>query len=118
MRSSLIVIFVLYAASIAVGQGDKPRQDGNELLLSCQSVVDSMSDGSLKGNAYDRGFCVGLVEGIAYASSTVCVPKGVTIGQEVRVVAKYLNDHPEQLNHDERILTDAALSNAFPCKKK
>jgi hypothetical protein len=50
-------------------------------------------------------------------SSSVCAPDGVTIGQTVRVVVKYLHDHPERLHESRLALTLDSLKAAFPCPK-
>lgn len=116
----LILAFIFSASMIAVEQSTSSAFDGNQLLPKCQAAIGSM-DGIVWKNtdeAWGAGICGGLVAGIGYASALVCLPDGVTIGQQVRVVVKYLNDHPEQLQHDERNLIDVALASSFPCKKK
>jgi len=46
-----------------------------------------------------------------------CLPdNSIPVGQGVRVVVKYLNDHPEKLNKKDSLLVIEALSNVFPCK--
>ena len=83
------------------------------------------------GGEYDKGTCVGYVRGVidgtidawntllrsANGSQPFCAPAGVTVGQEQRIVLKYIKDHPER----EHLLTSAlvfrALSEAFPCSK-
>lgn len=115
---SLILAFVLAASSIAMEE-NTTKSDGNALITSCQATVRSMDGIDVKDvERYGATFCLGLVEGIGWASPDVCLPDGVVVGQEIRVVVKYLNDHPEKLNLDERVLTHAALASAFPCTKK
>jgi uncharacterized protein YoaH (UPF0181 family) len=54
------------------------------------------------------------------SSNTVvlsCFPtEGMTSGQAVRIVTKYLNARPERLHHDAHVLVIEALQEAFPCK--
>ncbi len=46
-----------------------------------------------------------------------CVPEGkVTRLQKIRVVVKYLEDHPEKLHEPPSVLITRALNEAFPCK--
>lgn len=52
------------------------------------------------------------------ANSLVCVPTGATYEQVVRVIVKYLRDHPERLHRPRRQLMLAALEAAFPCPKE
>jgi hypothetical protein len=58
-----------------------------------------------------------LVEGIATMSKDICTDGDVTMGQQIRVVVKYLEDHPEELNKLSAVLIEKSLSKAFPCKK-
>jgi hypothetical protein len=85
----------------------KHRFDGNELIGRCTDKYDS----------FNSGYCRGLVIGIEYTagSDTVCTPYGVTNGQLIRIVLKYLKDHPELLHRDDTSLIHEALQKAFPC---
>jgi hypothetical protein len=44
-----------------------------------------------------------------------CIPFGVMPLEAIKVVVKYLNDHPEKLHEADTILVLSALSNAYPC---
>src|ERR1700694_821959 len=77
--------------------------DGNYLLGSCQIVirnVDNPDNHQDKYEAWRDGYCRGIVRGVSAASSLICPQDGVTSGQEIRVVLKFLQDHPEKLNMD------------------
>jgi hypothetical protein len=67
---------------------------------------DNTADYFLAGN------CLGLVRGWLRR-----ITHGVNTMQAVRVVVKYLQDHPEKLNLDNVVLIQDALIKAFPCKK-
>lgn len=49
------------------------------------------------------------------ASWDFCVPKDVPVSQLVRVVVKYLEEHPAQLHNPAHGLVYASLKDAFPC---
>ena len=69
-------------------------------------------------NAFSVGYCLGLVNGVSDTITdmmTLCDP-GTTYGQQVRIVVKYLDDHPEKLNLKATVLIKLALLNAFGCK--
>ena len=52
----------------------------------------------------------------AAAHGIYCVPPtGIENDQLVRVVKKYLDEHPEDLHQSARILILFALREAFPC---
>lgn len=46
----------------------------------------------------------------------VCTPEAVTLGQVVRVVFKYVTDHPELLHEDKYELVRDALIQVWACK--
>jgi hypothetical protein len=109
--------------------------DGNQLLEQCNiaiNVVDAPNQVTPK--QAEGLYCVGLVRGIVdtvvfwQASDIVaknreprmrpCIPEsGIATIQGVRVVVKYLKDHPEMLHNDASFLVLTALKNAFPCKQ-
>lgn len=121
----IICLCVLFFCAFAVGSSSQsPQNDavtGNGLLGSCQIHVKSMENRAYNETpfeAYRDGYCSGLVAGVSSASPRVCPDAGVTIGQQIRVVLKYLQDHPEELHLDDAVLVDRALTKAFPCPKK
>jgi Rap1a immunity proteins len=94
----------------------------------------------------DQGHCLGIVVGIAYLASRadvditeltsegqewmidmlrrdptrtgrLCVPKGVTHGQSVRVVIAYIEARPKRMHEPFWQLTYEALVDAWPCSK-
>jgi hypothetical protein len=46
-----------------------------------------------------------------------CIPQEVTNDQLVRVVVKYLTDHPEQKNYTIVQVAYLAFKNTYPCKQ-
>jgi hypothetical protein len=85
------------------------------------------------GSSWCIGYLTGYVEGFdAMAMATgktyadylkmknadIRFPEGNTLGQNARVLVKFLNDHPERLHEDEGLLVFAAFMNAFPCESK
>jgi len=47
-----------------------------------------------------------------------CIPGDVTLDQQIRVIVKFLEDHPEFLNLPSSALITEALSTAFPCPEE
>ena len=107
---------------------------GNEVLTRCQEAVASADNNEgLPTNDIYAGWCAGWVQaaieltglnegwheftGAKNGLMDFCTPEGVTTAQGIRIVVKYLRDHPEHLNEDGMALTVASLRAAFPCKK-
>ena len=60
--------------------------------------------------------------GVPYSKTTgssavlnACYPKGVTTGQLIKVVVKFLQDNPKDLHIMDVALIEEALHKAFPC---
>lgn len=68
---------------------------------------------------YHTGLFRGYVSGVIDTGNDVlfCTPDGVTRGQYIAVVAKYIKEHPEQWNLSASTLVINALRQVFPCKK-
>jgi hypothetical protein len=68
-------------------------------------------------NMFYSGLCSGIVEAITATGRQVgvCVPSGVTFGEENLVVYKYANDHPEMLHLEMSSIALFALTRAWPC---
>lgn len=47
-----------------------------------------------------------------------CIPSDTSRRQICRIVIKYINEHPDQLNLKAFHLVEAALKGAFPCQKQ
>jgi len=75
--------------------------------------------------------CIGYVEGVsdgvfeevafAHAMSNkepakpYCLPEDTENGQLIRIVLKYVRDHPEEAHYSTAFLIVKALREAFPC---
>jgi hypothetical protein len=118
--ATLLLLTVLLFLSFPVARGQLSVSDGNDLLPRCKAFVDSSENPNWKDSheAFSVGYCLGLVNGISFSAPDVCPTQGVTVLQEVRVVVKYLEDNPQILNLNGAMLTERALSRAFPCKIK
>lgn len=119
-----VCVFLLRSASFA-------WKDGSQLLADC-GASDAIKEG--RGQSFDAkkfldagrrtGFIQGIVDMNTFYQAALkdaalfCSPNNSTYGQALRIVVKYLRDHPEQLHKDEFDLAVAALSAVFPCTNK
>lgn len=69
-----------------------------------------------KSGSFDAGYCVGFITGVDSEVEN-CEGENVTKGQVIKVVVKYLDDHPEELDQRASDLVRRALLKAFPCPK-
>lgn len=121
----------IVAAVVLVGvlaSGGAQATDGNTLLNDCQATIRLLDTKLASPNeTIGIGQCFGMVEAVRSTlvifedqiprSFRGCVPNGgVSNGQSVRIVNKYLHDNPEKLNQDATMLILLAYHEAFPCE--
>ena len=80
-----------------------------------------------KKASYPEGVCLGFTNGVeegymvgailhGVTKKSFCKPKGVTRGQLILIVVKYLKDNPERLHYQATQLILEAMTQAFPCQ--
>jgi len=69
------------------------------------------------GEMYRRGVCDGIVSGISFMDADTCTPKGVTLGQMIRVVVRYIDARPARQHESFNGLALEALRAAWPCRR-
>jgi hypothetical protein len=93
---------------------------GTDFLHKCSMVIKSDTTNLTDGEYDDLFFCEGFLEGVNYIlgqkEAAVSVPESITIGQQARIVVKYMNQHPEQLNLDGGSLFLLAMRESYPKK--
>jgi hypothetical protein len=138
--------FVLLLPRSALAADYSTFGDGNDLLKDCKAYTDlnlldmrDMSDKDIR-RALARGNPVSGLQCLAYVMGVMddrfnsridemvstgafdpakyfCFPHGVTPDQAVRVIVKWLGDHPARLHEDAVKLVVDALKENFPCQK-
>ncbi len=132
MKKIILAVFIFTVPFSCLAQ-----RDGNTMLRACNSAVD-LDDGVKQDatGSVEAATCISYVAGYLDAlrvmrsieskpganSNEECFvsrpPAGVPTTQVVRIFAKYLHSHPEQLDANAAVLLTAALREAFPCGGK
>ena len=114
---SFTILLVLLAVSTAHAS---TRAD--ELLWKCNGTGDDETDAML-GKLACASYLSGFLD--AYTITTygqksnhlICLPdRGISNDQTIRIVVKFLEDHPEDLHESARSMVFVALQAAFPCR--
>lgn len=128
----VLYLAVLTIFLISVSTHAHAEFDGNELLRDCNSVIKeengaTLSTTELVGATYCNGYISGFldsysIDSYAFEKATqrklyCCLPPKAKIIQLVRVIVKYLEEHPAELHENVRMLMMAALNKAFPCEE-
>ncbi len=127
-RVTLVAVLLLTVAALA--QTPKNTRTGNELLRQCNEMM-KMMDKPVPGiNFADAMHCLGYIDGAAdfaamgemwskehnYKQAFLCVPVKAERRQLVRVVVRYMNEHPKELHKDKAEIVALAFSQAFHCE--
>ena len=109
VRALLVALALLGATSSAMAAATSPTSSGAGCRTANErSVIDKV----------DAGFCSGIVEGTMWSlqiAKLVCLPNGMTLGQGLKVLVKYMDDHPEELHMHAADLDVRAFVKAWPC---
>ena len=125
------LLFFLFTVNAPIAQEAPaaPDKSGTSFYDQCGATEKNLGQGNASENL-QNGFCLGYVAGISQgveSSETIhhvktaqkifCLPEGVTTIQKVRIIRKYIGDHPEQANKPAQGQVLMALREAFPCDK-
>jgi len=114
-RRWLCIMVALCASWAVVAPASAQFYDGNKLVEHLREFErGERSDPN--SNYYAGGIYVGYVLGVFDTiNSSLCRSGNVSVRLPL-VVAKYLNEHPEQWSQPASVLVTRALRGAFPCK--
>ena len=135
VHSILTIAAILFLGFVRSTAATTTR-DGNQLLSACTHAIRiTDSPQALRQPfrepdiALEAGYCIGFLSGVANmnifwqtrtkdTSMFFCLPPEGIINQLMRVVVKYLQEHPEKLHDPDIAVASMALANAFPCPSK
>jgi hypothetical protein len=122
------------AAQLTPSQDSQEGDTGNDLLLDCTYALrlldgdTQITPGQSRTAFHCEGYIAGLIDGYSLAEDMekyrggsshrlFCLPKEGLLGsQGVRIVVKWLREHPETLHQQRKVLVMLAFESAFPCK--
>lgn len=109
MKQVLLALALTLNVSIAIAG----FTDGNELYKYMLELENP------NGSELGYGLFMGYVGGVVDVGDGVlfCTTSGVTRGQFIAIVAKYLKNNPEKWNMSADSIVFYAMKEAFPCKK-
>jgi len=116
-RSLLIAFAVILLSSNAYGADGT----GHTHEFGCRLLASETRLPSDKIEAVKVGECSGAIDAVFMLrraldhSIRFCPPPRVAFGQNVKIVVKYLDDHPEQMNDDFTLLVVRAFNQVWPC---
>jgi hypothetical protein len=123
MKKQILFLFTIFLFILppTIASGSH-FSNGNDLLEACiQSSEFSESDKKI--NEFNAGSCWGYIRATndmyevmaQNAERKICVSPQIGRKQIIRVVVKYLKEHPERLLNVASLLIYEAFQKAFPC---
>lgn len=112
----------------AVASDAKTLADGCRVLAEIQAGTAAERYGSdgVMVKATSAGYCAGYLNGVlgGYSAGVFksnqakkyCLPASVNVSQIARLIAKYVEEHPEVENIDELTFVLAMLAVTWPCR--
>lgn len=130
MRCLALIVMAVLSAVFPAALGSQEASSvyihgGNaEALVNNCAAVDKMLPKDAPGLSYCFGYILGVVDMHNALNAvlsnprdnTYCMPDSATATQLAKVVVKYGNDHPEELNQAALLVVSNAFVRSFPCK--
>ncbi|SRR6266404_1578001 len=122
-------VLLLFPVAITSGQQDHfPDISTTAGFLEMCSTLEKQVTQQSEIEIMKRGYCLGWMNGLTAGIHTseaihhdeneiFCSPEGNSFGQMVRVIKKYIADHPEHEHLLTELLAAKALQQAFPCTR-
>lgn len=112
-----IVAIILLLVAVNTEQSESAPITGGEMLSACERALETNKLGD-----YRSGYCAGVVTAFLIYSRYLdeprrwCPPNEVTVGQSIRAIVTYTQEHPAQLHQQFFAVMLTALRRAWPCK--
>ena len=128
-----VVLVGLFVSPIAAQRPIPNVNDGEALQRECGEAINQADNGGAGSvgireemeRGSDMGQCLGLVTGVWHthmmmvddfgSREAFCANETISAGQMARIVDRYLNEHPAELQMWDTVLILRAFVNAFPC---
>jgi len=119
MTRILLALSLLAHAAVPAHADAQPADvvSGNYFLPGCKALI--AGDNSNAEITFRAGQCIGVVSTLQKflkGHGAACHPANIPMSQVIRVVVKYLDDHPARLHEDFMdSLAGPAIHDAWPC---
>lgn len=130
-RLALLFLVSPLVAVEAVAQGPIPNvNDGSALQRECETALSAIDDVAVPDRdpierGSDMGQCLGLVSGVWHthmmmvdefdSRSAFCPTASISAGEMARLVSRYLQEHPAELDQWDTVLILRAFIMDYPC---
>ena len=131
MRCFFVLIMCGLVTAETAAQGPMPNvNDGSALRRECSTALGAADENEVSSRdpierGSDMGQCLGLVSGVWHthmmmvdefdSRSAFCPTASISAGEMARVVNRYLQAHPAELDQWDTVLILRAFMTVYPC---
>lgn len=112
---ALVTVLSTIAAPASAGTGSEMLKNCAEFLKENNQIDGYFSSGVCAGFVAGVTNTLGYVRNASPQTVHTCIPDGFTVGQGIRILQKYLTDHPKDLHRPATELALVAYREAYPC---
>jgi hypothetical protein len=111
--AALLGLALLPSKTSALDISKKESDDAaaRNVIASCEKQL-KLAEGS---ETFDLGICLGVIKGLHYLSTDICIPPSLSLGDIAGVLSKYFDSHAEESQADFRERSLEAMRAAWPC---
>jgi hypothetical protein len=122
----LLSLIILTSGFFSNAFAETNPQDGNTFLNYCKLSLTGLQGGHLSDQELIKSeVCTSYITGYVDAHNLetngtsaqwfFCSSPKSNYGQYIRIFIKYMEQHPEKLHEDVKVLLFSSLTKAFPC---
>jgi hypothetical protein len=95
---------------------DSPKLETDDeaarnVVATCEKQL-KLANGA---ETFDLGICLGVIKGLHYLSTDICIPPALGLADIAGVLSKYFDSHAEESQADFRERSLHAMRAAWPC---
>lgn len=112
----LLILLILLTLTPSYARGDD-IESGNYILGGCTALASTKVPKASIDRFYECGGALKAVLQLLQMDGKVCPGGHVTIQQGAKIITRYMETHPADLNTPFATLFATALEEAWPCNK-
>lgn len=116
---AVMLVGIAIAAAFVGPAMPQGSLNGNTLYLGCKALAEGRPDEPMRQTACATAVAVVMTihrsPGVINQAFMICPPEGSNVFQAIKIVTKYMDDHPDQMQHDISGIAFFALQAAWRC---
>jgi hypothetical protein len=121
LLGALVLLMSLSSIAFAESPYSGTPYSAKAFEPGCRVIADATRPADII-QAANAGKCIGAVQAIALLNDLIeksmrhCVPTETTVVEQIKVITKFMDGHPERMNQDFVRVAMLAFYEAWPCR--